>query len=146
LPVLFIRDLPLNSTVDLKVTQPAIYFGELPETHVFVNTKTEEFDYPRGDDNVFATYKGDGGPAARRPASDVRDRFRSTDTALADPDTESRVSAPAHQRAREQNRAFLTRPDPYWRSPMAGSWIRTLTRPATPIHPAGGGSITYATR
>ncbi len=32
LPVLFIRDLPLASTVDLKVTQPAIYFGELPET------------------------------------------------------------------------------------------------------------------
>ena len=31
LPVLFIKDLPLKSTVDLKVTQPAIYFGELLE-------------------------------------------------------------------------------------------------------------------
>ena len=34
LPVLFIRDLPPVSTVDLKITQPAIYYGELPESHV----------------------------------------------------------------------------------------------------------------
>jgi uncharacterized membrane protein (UPF0182 family) len=82
LPVLFIRDLPLTSTVDLKVTQPAIYYGELPETHVFVNTKTEEFDYPRGEDNVFATYQGHGGVPLgglfRRLMFAIR--FRSTDT------------------------------------------------------------------
>ena len=82
LPVLFIRDLPLVSTVDLKVTQPAIYYGELPNDHVFVRTKTEEFDYPRGEDNVFATYQGNGGV----PLSNVLRRlmfairFRSTDT------------------------------------------------------------------
>ena len=61
LPVLFIKDLPLQSTVDLKVTQPAIYFGELTNDHVFVKTATQEFDYPRGDANVFGTYKGKGG-------------------------------------------------------------------------------------
>src|SRR6185503_11575501 len=58
LPVLFVRDLPPVSTGDLKVTEPAIYFGELSNDHVFVKTKTEEFDYPRGDDNVFAIYRG----------------------------------------------------------------------------------------
>ena len=82
LPVLFIRDLPLTSSVDLKVTQPAVYFGELPETDVFVNTKTEEFDYPRGEDNVFATYQGQGGVPLgglfRRLMFAIR--FRSTDT------------------------------------------------------------------
>nr|MBA2303671.1 UPF0182 family protein [Acidobacteriota bacterium] len=82
LPVLFIRDLPPVSTKDLKVTQPAIYYGELANDHVFVNTKTEEFDYPRGDDNVFAAYKGDGGipisNAFRRLMFAIR--FRSTDT------------------------------------------------------------------
>ncbi len=82
LPVLFIRDLPLTSSVDLKVTQPAIYFGELPETDVFVKTKTEEFDYPRGEDNVFATYQGRGGVPLgglfRRLMFAIR--FRSTDT------------------------------------------------------------------
>jgi uncharacterized membrane protein (UPF0182 family) len=82
LPVLFIKDLPLVSTADLKVTQPAIYFGELQNDHVFVKTKTEEFDYPRGDANVFAAYTGTGGV----PLSNVfrrlmfAIRFRSTDT------------------------------------------------------------------
>jgi uncharacterized protein len=82
LPVLFIRDLPPVSTVDLQVTQPAIYYGELQNDHVFVKTKTEEFDYPRGDANVFAAYSGSGGV----PMSNVfrrlmfAIRFRSTDT------------------------------------------------------------------
>lgn len=61
LPVLFVKDLPLNSTVDLQVTQPGIYYGELSNDHVFVKTATPEFDYPRGDDNVFGSYEGDGG-------------------------------------------------------------------------------------
>jgi uncharacterized protein len=82
LPVLFIRDLPLVSTVDLKVTQPAIYFGELPESDVFVRTQTTEFDYPRGEDNVFTTYQGNGGVPIgglfRRLLFAIR--FRSTDT------------------------------------------------------------------
>jgi uncharacterized protein len=82
LPVLFIRDLPPVSTVDLQVTQPAIYYGELPNDHVFVRTGTEEFDYPRGDANVFTTYEGDGGVTLsnvfRRLMFAIR--FRSTDT------------------------------------------------------------------
>jgi uncharacterized membrane protein (UPF0182 family) len=84
LPVLFIKDLPLTSTVDLKVTQPAIYFGELSNDHVFVTTKTQEFDYPRGDDNVFGTYHGAGGVSIgtflRRLLFAIR--FRSPDTLL----------------------------------------------------------------
>lgn len=63
LPVLFIKDLPLQSTVDLKVSQPGIYFGERSNDHVFVKTATQEFDYPRGDANVFGTYAGKGGVA-----------------------------------------------------------------------------------
>jgi len=82
LPVLFIKDLPPVSSVDLQVTQPAIYFGELQNEHVFVKTKTEEFDYPRGEANVFTAYTGSGGV----PLSNVfrrlmfAIRFRSTDT------------------------------------------------------------------
>ncbi|MEO8225084.1 MAG: UPF0182 family protein, partial [Gammaproteobacteria bacterium] len=63
LPVLFIKDLPLTSSVDLKVDQPGIYFGELSNDHVFVKTDTAEFDYPKGDDNVFGSYQGKGGIA-----------------------------------------------------------------------------------
>jgi uncharacterized membrane protein (UPF0182 family) len=118
LPVLFIRDLPLSSTVDLKVTQPAIYFGELSEDHVFVRTKTPEFDYPRGEDNVFATYQGTGGVPLgglfRRLLFAIR--FRSTDTFFSPNLTpDSRVLL--HRRIRERvNRIapFLSfDPDPY---------------------------------
>jgi uncharacterized membrane protein (UPF0182 family) len=61
LPVLFIKDLPLKSSVNLKVTQPAIYFGELSNDYVYVKTRTLEFDYPKGEANVFGTYAGKGG-------------------------------------------------------------------------------------
>ncbi len=61
LPVLFVKNLPLETSVDLDVTEPSIYFGELSNDHVFVNTRTEEFHYPRGEDNVYAEYAGEGG-------------------------------------------------------------------------------------
>ena len=62
LPMLFIKDLPPRSeSPDLQVDQPSIYFGELPNDYVIVNSDTEEFHYPQGDDNVFTTYDGDGG-------------------------------------------------------------------------------------
>jgi uncharacterized membrane protein (UPF0182 family) len=118
LPVLFIRDLPPESSVDLKVSQPAIYFGELPNDHVFVRTKTQEFDYPRGDDNVFASYAGDGGVPLgglfRRLMFALR--FRSTDTFFSPNLTpDSRVML--YRRIRErvtQIAPFLAYdPDPY---------------------------------
>ena len=61
LPVLFIRDLPPVSTVSLKVTRPEIYFGELTEAWLFANTGQPEFNYPSGDQNIFAKYEGTGG-------------------------------------------------------------------------------------
>jgi uncharacterized membrane protein (UPF0182 family) len=118
LPVLFVRDLPLESNVDLKVTQPAIYYGELANDHVFVKTGTEEFDYPRGDDNVFAVYTGDGGvPLSnlfRRLMFAIR--FRSTDTFFSpNLTTQSRVMLNRRIADRVRRIApFLTYdPDPY---------------------------------
>ena len=61
LPVLFIKDLPPASSVSLAVKRPEIYFGELADNWVFANTGQQEFDYPSGDQNIFGTYKGDGG-------------------------------------------------------------------------------------
>ena len=82
--MLFIKDLPPASSVGLEVTQPALYFGELSNDHVFVRTATEEFDYPRGEGNVFASYEGTGGIELggffRRLLFAIR--FRSTDTLL----------------------------------------------------------------
>lgn len=61
LPILFVQDLPPRATGELQVTRPQIYFGELTESHVFVNTKQREFDYPSGEANVFRAYTGTGG-------------------------------------------------------------------------------------
>lgn len=61
LPVLYIKNLPPVSTVSLKVTRPQIYYGELTNDQVFVNTKQPEFDYPSGTADVYTKYKGTGG-------------------------------------------------------------------------------------
>ncbi len=61
LPVLFIRDLPPVSSVNLEVTQPSIYFGELSNQYVITRTRAREFHYPKGEDNVYADYDGQGG-------------------------------------------------------------------------------------
>lgn len=62
LPELFIRDIPPVSTQeDIQVTQPAIYFGELTSSHIFVNTSAREFDHPQGDDNAYTEYEGADG-------------------------------------------------------------------------------------
>ena len=61
LPVLFIRDLPPVSTINMPVTQPSIYFGELSNEWVITRTSAREFHYPKGNDNVYADYEGRGG-------------------------------------------------------------------------------------
>jgi uncharacterized protein len=59
LPVLFIRDLPPAGRIP--VTRPEIYYGEVTDYYVIVNTGLEEFDFPSGDQSQFTTYEGDGG-------------------------------------------------------------------------------------
>jgi uncharacterized membrane protein (UPF0182 family) len=61
LPNLLIKDLPPSFDADLKVERPEIYYGEKTDEYVLVNTKTKEFDYPKGDKNVYTTYQGTGG-------------------------------------------------------------------------------------
>jgi len=61
LPVLYIKNIPPQSSVGIDVTQPGIYHGTLPDNYVIVKAQTPEFDYPKGNDNAFDYYKGDGG-------------------------------------------------------------------------------------
>ena len=60
-PEFFIKDIPPHQTTSLKITRPEIYFGELANEYVLVRTKSQELDYPAGDQNVYTTYKGTGG-------------------------------------------------------------------------------------
>ena len=61
LPELYLKNIPPVSTVDLKLTQPAIYYGEETNHYIFTGTTTPEFDYPLGDANAFTYYDGQGG-------------------------------------------------------------------------------------
>ncbi|MBW2202204.1 MAG: UPF0182 family protein, partial [Deltaproteobacteria bacterium] len=61
LPHLLIKDLPPVVDFDLKIGRPEIYYGEMTDDYVLVNTTAEEFDYPRGDANVYTNYQGTGG-------------------------------------------------------------------------------------
>ncbi|NIO05697.1 MAG: UPF0182 family protein [Proteobacteria bacterium] len=60
LPNLLVKDLP-PVTLGIEVKRPEIYYGEKTRNYVIVRTKEKEFDYPKGDSNVYATYQGDGG-------------------------------------------------------------------------------------
>ncbi len=60
-PELFIRNIPPVSTTDLEITRPEIYFGELTDHYIVVNTGEMEFDYPMGDDNAETMYEGETG-------------------------------------------------------------------------------------
>ncbi len=61
LPRLFIKDLPPSFIPDLKIERPEIYYGEKTVEYVLAKTKTKEFDYPKGDKNVYTIYQGSGG-------------------------------------------------------------------------------------
>jgi uncharacterized protein len=103
LPVLFIKDLPPQSSVDLKIDEPSIYYGQLSNDHVFVKTGAREFQYPKGDDNVYTAYEGNGGVAMtslfRRLLFSIR--FRSMRLLLSEDITnESRVMF--HRRVSER--------------------------------------------
>jgi len=63
LPELLIKDIPPVSSVNLTITRPEIYYGEITKGYVIVKTKAKEFDYPKGDENVYSTYAGNGGIA-----------------------------------------------------------------------------------
>ncbi len=64
-PTLLVKDLPPVAEAGLTVTQPAIYYGERVPDYRIVNSKVEELDYPRGDENVYTRYQGKGGVPIR---------------------------------------------------------------------------------
>jgi len=61
LPVFYMKNIPVESDVGFKLPQPAIYFGQEPDSYAVVKAATPEFDYPLGADNVYSYYKGSGG-------------------------------------------------------------------------------------
>lgn len=61
-PVLIQKDIPATTIYDdLKIIEPRIYYGEMTSDYAIVNCKSDEFDYPKGDNNVENRYVGNGG-------------------------------------------------------------------------------------
>ena len=118
LPVLFVKDLPPATTVAIDITEPSIYFGELANDYVIVRTRAQEFDYPKGEDNVFSTYDGSGGVPVGSLLNKLlfAIRFRSYQILLSDDITsESRIMFDRQVRRRVAKIApfLLYDDDPY---------------------------------
>ncbi|MEP6751385.1 MAG: UPF0182 family protein [Candidatus Dormiibacterota bacterium] len=59
LPDYVVGDIPPSGP--LKVTQPAIYFGELTDNYALAPSNTPEFDFPQGSLDAFTNYNGTHG-------------------------------------------------------------------------------------
>jgi uncharacterized protein len=61
LPEFYLRDIPPVADGGPAIHEPRIYYGEENDTYVIVRSTVQEFDYPKGQDNVYAAYDGTGG-------------------------------------------------------------------------------------
>ena len=68
LPVLYLQDIPPVANGGPNVSEPRIYFGQGEDRYAIVKGSTPEFDYPKGKDNVYASYDGSDGIALGDPA------------------------------------------------------------------------------
>ncbi|MHB0912000.1 MAG: UPF0182 family membrane protein [Armatimonadota bacterium] len=61
LPDFFVKDIPPRSSVGIGIKRPQIYFGEMTDEYVVVNSRSREFDYPAEGTPVYTRYAGKGG-------------------------------------------------------------------------------------
>ncbi len=60
-PQYVLENIPPESSYGLTINQPAIYYGESMPGYRIVATGVKEFDYPKGNQNVYTSYAGTGG-------------------------------------------------------------------------------------
>ena len=64
LPELLVKDIPPKSTTGFpQIVRPEMYYAEVADEYALVRTRSQELDYPAGDQNVYSTYRGTGGIA-----------------------------------------------------------------------------------
>ncbi|MER3490927.1 MAG: hypothetical protein C4323_00540 [Mastigocladus sp. ERB_26_2] len=75
LPYYYVKDIGVEDTgsqgslqitteeirASIPINQPRIYYGEITDTYVMTGTKTQELDYPSGNENIYNVYDGRGG-------------------------------------------------------------------------------------
>ena len=60
-PTYYLRDIPVKSEVNIPLTRPEIYFGELTDQFVVVGTLNGEFGHPVEGTEAIVSYTGDDG-------------------------------------------------------------------------------------
>jgi hypothetical protein len=61
LPFFYVKDIPPVAPPEIKINRPEIYFGEVTRNYVVVGGDTQEFDYAKGEENVYNVYAGRDG-------------------------------------------------------------------------------------
>jgi uncharacterized membrane protein (UPF0182 family) len=61
MPDFVMQDIPPRSSTPLNITRPEVYYGKETDGFTLVHTRTKEFDYPKGNQNVYTEYQGTGG-------------------------------------------------------------------------------------
>lgn len=61
MPKFFVYDIPPKTHTDVPIDTMGIYVGESKSHEIFVDTKTKEFDYPKGSQTVTNSYDGNDG-------------------------------------------------------------------------------------
>lgn len=60
-PTYYLRDIPVKSEVNIPLSRPEVYFGELTDQFVVVNTLNKEFGYAEDGQERIVEYQGDDG-------------------------------------------------------------------------------------
>ncbi len=60
-PTYYLRDIPVKSEVNIPLTRPEIYFGEMTDQFVVVRTLNGEFGHPVEGSEVITQYQGEDG-------------------------------------------------------------------------------------
>jgi uncharacterized membrane protein (UPF0182 family) len=68
LPSFYLQDIPPVANGGPAIREPRLYFGQGGERYAIVKGTTPEFDYPKGKDNVYASYDGADGVSIGDPA------------------------------------------------------------------------------
>ena len=138
LPIFYLQDIPPVASGGPAIREPRIYFGQGANSYVIVNGSTPEFDYPKGKDNVYGTYKGADGVAVGGMARRALFAWYFDDLNILLTDyitSESRILIPSQHpksRSRQSPRSSASTMTPMWWSATGGSsGCKTLTRRAT---------------
>jgi uncharacterized membrane protein (UPF0182 family) len=60
-PEFILKDIPPVGDTNVQNRDPSVYFGELSEDYIVVDTTEKEFNYPSGEGQATSIYKGKGG-------------------------------------------------------------------------------------